>query len=622
MSGPICIIENNEKGEFHVNQQALNILSQITQHVVVVAIAGLYRTGKSYLLNRLAGKTSGFPLGSTVESKTKGIWMWCVPHPMNPGLTLVLLDTEGLGDVQKGDRKNDTWIFSLAVLLSSTLVYNSMGTIDNYAIENLHFVTELADFIKVKSNEDEYEDDSNLVQFFPHFVWVVRDMTLKLEMDNCKLTADQYLEKALELKKGVKKSISEYNLPRQCIRKYFPSRKCFTFVRPISDNNFDKLESIKQQDLDRQFVQQSLNFCDHILNTAAVKVVKGGHRLTGKLFGILVQTYVKTIQSGEVPCMENAVIAMATVENEQAVKEALDHYKSKMESSLNFPTEDKDLSDTHQVCERESIQIFMKRSFKDEEQKYQLILMDGIVVTYMEFIEKNQSASRETCITLLKKLSATLDKNFADGVYTKPGGFQLYTQDRDLIVQSFNRTPNKGVKAEETLTLYLENKKAEAESILKADINLSDAQKKLAEEQEKARLLEQNKRQEEERRIQLEQRMKDQEQTHEETMRQLRLKMEMQAKDIKREVEGAMESKLREQQLLLNQGFKEQANTMKDEINSLKEQLNSRNSIAEMISNVASAVGRGLELAFRLDDMVEEENQRKKIIFANKSRRY
>lgn len=43
----------------------------------------------------------GFALGSTIESKTKGIWMWCVPHPSKQGHTLVLLDTEGLGDVHK-----------------------------------------------------------------------------------------------------------------------------------------------------------------------------------------------------------------------------------------------------------------------------------------------------------------------------------------------------------------------------------------------------------------------------------------------------------------------------------------------------------------------------------------
>jgi hypothetical protein len=39
----------------------------------------------------------------------------------------------------QGDSKNDAWIFSLAILLSSTLVYNSRGTIDNQAVENLQY---------------------------------------------------------------------------------------------------------------------------------------------------------------------------------------------------------------------------------------------------------------------------------------------------------------------------------------------------------------------------------------------------------------------------------------------------------------------------------------------------
>lgn len=39
----------------------------------------------------------------------------------------------------QGDERHDTWIFCLAVLLSSTLVYNSMGTIDNNALEKLQY---------------------------------------------------------------------------------------------------------------------------------------------------------------------------------------------------------------------------------------------------------------------------------------------------------------------------------------------------------------------------------------------------------------------------------------------------------------------------------------------------
>ncbi|XP_026310501.1 guanylate-binding protein 6-like [Piliocolobus tephrosceles] len=100
MLAPICLVENNND-KLLVNQQAIQILEKISQPVVVVAIVGLYRTGKSYLMNHLAGQNHGFPLGSTVQSETKGIWMWCVPHPSKPNHTLVLLDTEGLGDVEK-----------------------------------------------------------------------------------------------------------------------------------------------------------------------------------------------------------------------------------------------------------------------------------------------------------------------------------------------------------------------------------------------------------------------------------------------------------------------------------------------------------------------------------------
>lgn len=58
MEAPICLVEN-ENEELRVNPEAINILERITQPVVVVAIVGLYRTGKSYLMNRLAGQNHG-----------------------------------------------------------------------------------------------------------------------------------------------------------------------------------------------------------------------------------------------------------------------------------------------------------------------------------------------------------------------------------------------------------------------------------------------------------------------------------------------------------------------------------------------------------------------------------
>ncbi|EPY72384.1 hypothetical protein CB1_046886001 [Camelus ferus] len=138
MMNPVCLVER-QNSQMTVNPDALKILNQISQPVVVVAIVGPYRTGKSYLMNRLLGQNHGFSLGSTVRSETKGIWMWCVPHPSKESHTLVLLDTEGLGDVEKGDSMSDSWTFTLAMLLSSCFVYNSMSTINHQALEQLQY---------------------------------------------------------------------------------------------------------------------------------------------------------------------------------------------------------------------------------------------------------------------------------------------------------------------------------------------------------------------------------------------------------------------------------------------------------------------------------------------------
>ena len=63
MESPICLVQNWEE-QLTVNLEAVRILEQIAQPLVVVAIVGLYRTGKSYFMNRLAGRNHGeCPLG-------------------------------------------------------------------------------------------------------------------------------------------------------------------------------------------------------------------------------------------------------------------------------------------------------------------------------------------------------------------------------------------------------------------------------------------------------------------------------------------------------------------------------------------------------------------------------
>ncbi|XP_018425662.1 PREDICTED: guanylate-binding protein 3-like [Nanorana parkeri] len=138
MTNPVCLIMNSADNKLAVNEEAKTILSKISQPLVVVSIVGPYRSGKSYLINKLSGQPGGvFSVDPTIKANTKGIWMWCMPHPEKHGHTLVLLDTEGLGDPDKGDKENDRIILSLALLMSSAVIYNSSGVIDYYALEKL-----------------------------------------------------------------------------------------------------------------------------------------------------------------------------------------------------------------------------------------------------------------------------------------------------------------------------------------------------------------------------------------------------------------------------------------------------------------------------------------------------
>ncbi|XP_078507511.1 guanylate-binding protein 2-like [Lissotriton helveticus] len=582
MEAPVCLIGNDDSAQLAIMPDALEILTHIDQPVVVVAIVGFYRTGKSYLMNQLAGKKKGFSLGATIQSHTKGIWMWCLPHPTKPGHTLVLLDTEGLGDAEKGDSNNDSSLFTLAVLLSSVMVYNSMGTINQQALEQLHFVTELSERIKVKAkdkenkegeeDEDEEDDTSEeeFVRVFPAFVWVVRDFILQLNIDGKDVTESEYLEHMLKPKDGVGKRVLEYNLPRECLQSFFPTRNCFVFVRPVCGEEISKMESLPENALDPKFVEQTRKFCNYVFEKAEVKKVKGGHELNGRTFSILVDNYVTAIVNGGAPCIENAVLSMANSENQAAMQDAEEHYKTQMEKLVNFPIEVQELSDLHGKCEQEAIDIFMKRSFKDKDHNYQGMLKNKVQHNYEEMVAKNEKASLETCWSLLTDLSTTLEKNVTSGVYSRAGGHEAYIRDRDEVVEQFKNSPKKGVKAQLVLEKFLASKEGVAITILQADSNLTEAQKKVAEEEAKAALIEQERMAAEEKASQAEQLLKDQERSHKENVEKLEAKMREEAEKERRESQKALESRMKLQEDLIRQGLEEKARRLESEIENLK----------------------------------------------------
>nr|XP_055059163.1 guanylate-binding protein 1-like [Misgurnus anguillicaudatus] len=602
MSAPVCLIENDKNGKLCVSKEGKDILDMINGPVVVVSVVGLYRTGKSYLMNRLAGQQSGFALGNTIESKTKGIWMWCVPHPSMPGHTLVLLDTEGLGDVKKGDSENDGWIFCLAVLLSSTLVYNSKGTIDNNALEQLQYVVELAERIRIKSQSSASEDEdgeeaSQFVCFFPQFVWSVRDFTLELAIEGKNVTEDEYLESALDLKKGVTKKISDYNLVRECIRRYFRSRKCFVFPFPASQENMPRLESLQEQELMPAFQETTDRFCKYIFNKSAVKTLKGGHSVTGKMLGDLAQICVETISSGQVPCLDNAVVTLANLENQAAIEEALQVYKNGMEEVKNkFPNSIENITSDHLKSSSLAISKFTKRSFKDEKKEFLNKLEEDIRKYYENLLKENEMASEGKCKELLKNLFSNMSERLQNGAYSQPGGYEVYCRDRAVIIEKYCSEPNKGVRAEAVLHEFLNKRADEAKIILDADKKLTENDKKIQVEKENAARVAQRLKEEKEKRIQSEQLREAEKKQQEEIKMKMEEKFKQEMAKQKNEIDRALESKLKEQEELLNKGFKEKADLLGQEIESLKndnEKVSAASIVRDVVIPLATA---GLEV--------------------------
>ena len=79
-------------------------------------------------------------------------------------------------------------------------------------------------------------DPDELAEYFPSFLWVLRDFALRLEDDQGNmLTQKDYLEKSLTDVPGMSDAIEAKNRVRRLVRQFFQDRDCHTVVRPAED---------------------------------------------------------------------------------------------------------------------------------------------------------------------------------------------------------------------------------------------------------------------------------------------------------------------------------------------------------------------------------------------------
>lgn len=67
-------------------------------------------------------------------------------------MDIILIDTEGFGGMDE-NANHDSRIFLFSLLLSSYFIYNSVGSIDENAINTLNLIINLAKDIQTKSSK-------------------------------------------------------------------------------------------------------------------------------------------------------------------------------------------------------------------------------------------------------------------------------------------------------------------------------------------------------------------------------------------------------------------------------------------------------------------------------------
>lgn len=411
--GPLQLIRIDDSGNCHLQEDAVHVLNQIQGRLAVVGIAGLYRTGKSFLLNRLLNLQEGFEIGPSINPCTKGLWIWGQPVQLAADYHVILIDTEGLGSTQR-TASCDMQIFSLCILLSSYFIYNSMGAIDEQAIDDLHLVLHLAKHIHVKTKKGggnttgDTAKMSELSQYFPNFLWVLRDFHLQLvDERGGQITERDYLENSLKPIPGQE----EKNRLREVIRDLFRERDCMTLVRPVSEeSDLRYVQKMAFGALRPQFQTQVGSFVERVYKSLKPKKIDGAI-VTGPMFATLASEYCKAINNSAVPTIQSAWTSVVQHQLRLSSKDALALYRAQMNDKAmqNLPMDEEELRELHKATKAEALKVFLSPKFDTNDSKFResrAELASRIKQLYEHVRKENHSQSQRQCERLAKELYA------------------------------------------------------------------------------------------------------------------------------------------------------------------------------------------------------------------------
>jgi hypothetical protein len=473
-SRPACAVPFIElKGDsFHVTDEGRQFLMDVKGPIATVAVVGKYRTGKSFLMNRiLLNRGDGFTVGPTVNACTKGLWIWTEPIESNRSdgkhVNVLVIDSEGIGALS-ADATHDTRIFTLALLLSSLFVFNSSGAIDESALSNLSLVVNLTKHIQTKAGAHGEDDGSDFSTYFPEFLWVVRDFSLQLKDPSGRpITSREYFESALQQQKGASEAIEQKNRIRRLLCEFFQQRDCCTMVRPVTNEELlQNLDQVPVDQLRPEFVAEMKNLRSRILGQSPIKTLNG-KELDGAALVSLAESYSHAINSGSVPNIGEAWDSLCLNQNIRRMEAVVAEFKDKHFPRLQslIPCEPAHLRLQYDSAAAKSNADLQKDLFGEAGvlEEYRVKLAEALGALLNTLLAENERIGEEKCVKLLKELYAPVEIKLRENAFSS---FNEYEQQRRIVIQSYKDSAPKVDRREEILLQFIVDAIASASQLL------------------------------------------------------------------------------------------------------------------------------------------------------------
>ncbi|XP_071849663.1 uncharacterized protein [Apostichopus japonicus] len=455
VTNKISVDRTKPRKSLIVCTEGLELLQSLKdQLLVVLCIAGPARSGKSFFASQLLEDVN-FDVGHGAGSHTAGIWIGVGEKPFSfrsGKARVVILDAEGLGGVNTDSSNTDAkWehkIFSLCVLLSSYVIYNSKGTPNNDELDKLGFIAEFSRSICPERQDDVEEQKTpseGLGQFGPDFLWLLRDILCTPDLNGQPCDWTHFVKKAL-LDPQVNEP--ERNHIRKSISSTFRTIQAAGIPPPTFDSKAVKhlLGEENKDKINPEFLPRIEEVAQNMLSSVKVKNIKGS-KLTGSQLIDMLLHVVDTVNSEcdklDVTSMWDCIV---NTQMQRYIQSALDLYKEKMEQA-ELPEEEETYLKLHNSTKDSSKAHFKgvtTRFDKDICSSQLQVLCHKIESEFNNsFLKKNEKAS----LIFNDNLNTDLENKYFNNLPAKPSCMELKTADEKI--NDFYNKGAKGPKAEQ-----------------------------------------------------------------------------------------------------------------------------------------------------------------------------